>query len=377
MEHIAVRGVVQAGELAQQVVVNARSVDKCRIRVIDALEVGLINHLVRAPIGRFIGVGRGIVVGSHAIERNRTRALDSQLPTGINGDVIAAHARRVEFQRATVAAVIAGRGSSTVTQVDARPLGQGQLALARAEDHDGAVRRIDDLAVAVHPKLAAMGIEHRRAVQAQALLGGQVYAAHALAAGIHQAGHAQAAIVDRDVDAVGLDVIADGQVALLELEAACTVDLALVEALVERCELVAERTAAAQALGLDLHRTREVWHPRATGIVVTAAAGDDLACQVDDPRSAVHRHRAQLARLVVLRRQVDGRSGGLLHIAGTALQQNLAACAVFGQVIEGNGPAGHINRGGIGQHHVAPRAQSDLAAGQYHGSGQAKAIALQ
>ena len=222
-----------------------------------------------------------------------------------------------------------------------------------------------------------MGVQHGAAVQGQAIFGGQVNAADALAAGIHQAGHAQAAVVDRYVDGIGLDVAADGQVALLKLETARTVDLALVEALVEGGERVAERTAAAQALGLDLHRTREIRHQGATGIVVTAAAGDDFARQVDDSRCAIHRHGAQPARLVVLRRQVDGRADRLLHIARTAFQQHLAASAVLGQVVEGNGATGHINRGGIGQYHIATRTQGHLAAGQYHGTGQAKAVTLQ
>ncbi|CRM45124.1 hypothetical protein [Pseudomonas sp. 22 E 5] len=264
-----------------------------------------------------------------------------------------------------------------MAQVDARAIGQGQLALARAEDHDGAVGRIDDLAVAVHAQLCAMGVQHGAAVEAQAIFRGQVDAADALATGIHQAGHAQAAVVDRDVDAVGLDVTADGQVALLELEAARTIDLALVEALVERGELVAEDAIAAQALGLDFHRAGEVRHQGATGIVATAAAGDDLARQVDDPRCAVHRHRAQPARLVVLRRQVDGRARGLAYIACAAFQQHLAACAVFGQVVEGNGPTGHINRGGIGEHHIATGTQGHFAAGHHHGTGQAQAVTLQ
>ena len=131
MESVAISGVVQTGKLVlQQVGVTERSVDECRTQHMLAVEVRLIDSLVRAPVGRFIGSGRRIVVGDHAVKVDRPRTLDRQAPTGIDGNVIAAQAWRIELQRATAAPVIAGRGLGTMAQVDARAIGQGQLALA-------------------------------------------------------------------------------------------------------------------------------------------------------------------------------------------------------------------------------------------------------
>ncbi|CRM06752.1 hypothetical protein [Pseudomonas sp. 25 R 14] len=377
MESVGIGGVVQACQFVlQQVVVLQGSVDEQHTQGMFGVEVLLVDHLVRAPAGRGIGLGQRIVVADHAVERNRARTLDIQAATGIDGNVIAAQARRIEFQGATAATIIARRLGS-VAQVNAYAIGEGQLALARTEHHRGAVRRIDDLAMAVHPQLAAMGVEHGAAVQGQAFFGQQVDAAHPLATGIHPPGNAQAAIVQRDTDAVGLDVIADAQVALLELEAARAKYLALVEPLVESSKLLVQGTASAQALGLDLNRTGQVRHQGAAGIVVTAAARQELARQVNHAAGFTHRHRPQLARLVVLGRQVNGRACGLQHIALAALQRDLATRAVFSQIVEDDGTPGHINQCVIAQNHVATRIEGDLAAGQHHRTGQADAVALQ
>ena len=349
VEHVAVGRVVQAGEFVlQQVVVAQDRLDELGTQLMLFVQIGLVDRLVGAPAGCVVGFGGGIVVADHAVEGDGACTLDRQLPAGVNRDVIAGavrvdNPRGVQLQGATVAPVIAG-GVGAVAQVDTRAVGQGQLAVAGAQHHNGAVGRVNDLAIAVHPQLRAVGIEYCAAIQGQAVLGRQVDIADPLAAGVHPSGHPQAAVVHRHIDGVGLDVIADDQVALLELEATRTVHLATVETLVERRELLGEGTAGAQALGLDLHRARQVRHTRAASIVVTAAAGDDLARQVDDPRRAIDRHGAQLARLVVLRRQVDARTGRLQHIARAAFQQHFAAGAVFGQVVKGNGTAGHIDQ---------------------------------
>ncbi len=222
-----------------------------------------------------------------------------------------------------------------------------------------------------------MGIEHRAAVQGQALAGRQVDTADPFAAGVHSPGNPQAAVVHRDVDGAGPDPVADGQVALLELEAACAKDLALVQALVEGGELLVQGAAAAQVLGLDFHRGAEERHQGAAGVVVAAAAAKDLARQVYPPGRTVQRHRPQLAGLVMGGRKVDGRARGLQHIAGSTLQQHFAAGAVFAQVIEGDGAASHIDQRRIGQADITPGPQGHLAAGQHHGTGQADAVALQ
>ncbi|VVO08906.1 hypothetical protein PS706_03310 [Pseudomonas fluorescens] len=264
MEGIGISGVVQPGELVvQQVQVALRRIDKRLAQGVLAIQVTLGDLLIRSAAGGRVGFFRRIVVGGHAVEGYRACALDNQAPAGIDIDVIAAavrveQPRRVQRQGAAIAPIVARRAVGAMAQVDAHAIGQGQLAGARPQYHTGAVRRVDDLAVAVHPQLAAMGVEYRRAVQGQAIFAGQVDAADPLAAGVHQTFDAQAAIVHRHTDGAGLEPVADGQVTLLELETARTEDFAVVEALVEVGELLVEGAAAAQALRLDFHGAGQV-----------------------------------------------------------------------------------------------------------------------
>ena len=144
-----------------------------------------------------------------------------------------------------------------------------------------------------------MGIEYRAAVQGQAMLAPKVDAAHAFTAGVHQACDTQRAVVDRDVDGIGLEAVADGQVTLLELEAAGAEDFAVIEALVERCKLLIQRACGTQALSLDFDAAALIRHKGATGIVITAVAAQDLALQIHHTARRVQRHGAQFATLVV------------------------------------------------------------------------------
>ena len=383
VESIGVGGVVQPREFVlPQVGVLQRGRDKCHAQVMLVFQVALSDCLIRLATGGRVGFFRGIVVGGHAVEGDRARALDVQAPTGVDGNVIAAavgieQARRIQLQGAAIAPVVAGSTIGAVAQVDAHAIGEGQLAVAGAQHHHGAVGRVDDLAVAVHPQFAAMGVEHRRAIEGQAMLAGQIDAADLLTAGIHQAVHAQAAVIHGHAEGAGLEPVADGQVALLELEAAGTEDRALVEALVEVGELLIKGAAATQVLGLEFHSRGLVGHRRAAGRVITAGAAEDLALQVDDPGRSIRGHRPQFTRLVVLGRQVDGRARRLTDIAAAAVQQHVAAPAVLGHIVEGNGAAGHVDQRVIGQDHIAPSAEADLATGQHHRTGHANAVALQ
>ncbi len=151
MEGVGIAGVVQAGQLVlQQVAVLQGRVDKGRALGMLGIQVGLGDFLVRAAAGGGVGFFRSIVVAEHAVDRNRARALDIQRAAGIDVDVVAAlvrldEARRVQLQGAAAATVVLPRSAAhshvgAVAQVDARTVGQGQAALARAEHHAGAVR---------------------------------------------------------------------------------------------------------------------------------------------------------------------------------------------------------------------------------------------
>ena len=398
MKGIGKARIAQAGQLAgHETGARCCGVDEVITVVVLVLEPGLGDLLVGPPAGSGRADQRRIVVALHAVDRDGASAADVEHAARVDGDVavdrriagivqsrqtVRADARRREFERAARAAVVQPRcaahgHTSAVTQVDAHAVSQRQLTGAGTQVDDGAVGCIDDFAVAVHAQLAAMGVQHRAAVQRQAMLASQRDAADPCTAGIHQTRDPQAAVIHRHVDAAGLESVSDAQVALLELEAAGAVDLALVQSFVEGSELVAQGATGAQALGLDLHRTGKIGHQGAAGIVVTAATGQDLACQIDRAGSAVHGHRPQLAGLVVLRRQVDARTRRLQYVARAAVQAHLATRAVLGQIVEGDGAAGHIDRCRVGQHHVAARAQRELAAGQHHGAGQADAVTLQ
>lgn len=65
------------------------------------------------------------------------------------------------------------------------------------------------------------------------------------------------------------------------------------------------------------------------------------------------------------------------HIARAALQLHIAARRILGHIIKHDGATGHIQQRVIGQHHIAPGVQCDLATGQDHGAGHANAVALE
>ncbi|MNM45183.1 hypothetical protein D3C81_561020 [compost metagenome] len=117
-----------------------------------------------------------------------------------------------------------------------------------------------------------MRVEHGVVCHGDALLAGQADAAHALAAGINHAGHRQAAIVDGYLHFARLQFIADGQVALLQLEAARARHAAFAQALVQRSELAVQGAACAQGLRTHVHAAILVRHHGAARVVAAAGA---------------------------------------------------------------------------------------------------------
>ena len=267
----------------------------------------------------------------------------------------AVQARRVQFQRAARLAVLA-RVVAAGAQVDARAAVQAQRALAGLEFDDGAVGRVDDLAVAVDAQRGAVRVQHGIGRQAQAVARRQADAAHADAAGVDAAGHREAAGVDRDIDFAGADFVADGQVAALDLEAARAVDRARVQALVQRGEI--------QLLGADVDGALGIRHARAAGLVVARGAAQDAALQVDAARAGIQRDGRQAAGAVVAGRQVDDAAGGLGDVAVAAFQDGFAAPAVFGQLLEWHGPARQVQLRLAGQDQRPVGAQRHLPEGR-------------
>ena len=84
------------------------------------------------------------------------------------------------------------------------------------------------------------------------------------------------ATIQRHLDRRGPDVVADVQVALLDLETARTEHLTGIQALVESGEPAVWRTVLAQPLGTDLDAARGVWHQGAASVVFAAARRQDL-----------------------------------------------------------------------------------------------------
>ena len=141
MESVGVGGVVQPGQLVvQQVAVLQRGIDKRRAQGVLAIQIRLINHLIRLAAGGRIGHHGRIIVSRHAVKGDCPRTFNVQTAAGINGDVVVVQARRVHFQGAAVAPVIARRARSAVTQVDAHAVCQGQLSGAGTQHHHRPVR---------------------------------------------------------------------------------------------------------------------------------------------------------------------------------------------------------------------------------------------
>lgn len=135
----------------------------------------------------------------------------------------------------------------------------------------------------------------------------------------------------------------------LSLEAPRAEDLALVQALVQGGELLAQAAAVAQALGADLQLATEERHAGATGIVVAAGATQYAALQVHHPGVLGQRHGAQGTAAVVARRQVDQRTGGLADVAGATAQQQVATPAVFIHIVEAGLASGQVDARAIAQ----------------------------
>ncbi|MGT2493613.1 hypothetical protein ACU4GD_31790 [Cupriavidus basilensis] len=83
----------------------------------------------------------------------------------------------------------------------------------------------------------------------------------------------------------GLDLVADGEIAPLKLEAARAENLAVIQALVQRGEV-------ADALGTNIDAAGLVGHDRAARVVTAAAAARDLALQIHQSGRLPPRPRA-------------------------------------------------------------------------------------
>jgi len=325
----------------------------------------------------------------HAVDGNRFGAANIQTATRINGDVaigrrigvsliaVAAKTGSIEVQRAACHAVIAGDSIGAVTQIDLRTAGQRQHTIAGTQFDDGPVRAVDDLAVTVDPQYRAVRIEYRITADGQALVGRQPDRADPFAAGVNRAVHGQAAVIHRDIDRIGLDFIADGQIALLQLEAAPAHHIALIEARIECGKLAVERTAAAQRLRPHFHTAGQIRHHGAAGIVVTAAATENVTLQIDHAGGISQRYCGQAARLVIDGRQIDGGTSGLADIAIATFQNDGAAPAVFIEIVERNLASGDIDSRGIAQRQILIRDQGQLAARQRHHGGYRHIRAMQ
>ena len=365
MEGVGVAAVVQARQLAlRQPEVVQGIVDKGFTERVFFIQVILIDHLIRPATDRRLNAGRRIGVTGDSVQRDGASAKDIDAPARIDGHIIGIQPGGIQFQGATGQAVVLPRAtaqdrSRAVAHVDTRAIGQGQLTVTAVEFNHRPVRRIDDFAVAVDPQRRTVGIQHRTAGEGQTLLAGQADTADPLTTGVDSAHHRQTAVIHRDVDLIGLEFIADNQVALLELEAARTPHLPLVQALVQRGEIP-------HLLRTNVHPARLVRYQGATGIVIAAATGADLPLQVDLPCSGVHRHGFEQATLVVSGGQVDERTCGLINVAVAAFQADVTAPAVFAHVVVPHGATTEVQtrRSAQGQRFIG--AESQLAAGQHH-----------
>ncbi|MNS22543.1 hypothetical protein D3C72_543400 [compost metagenome] len=285
MEGIGIPRIVQPCQFAlQQISVAQGCVDEQVVVTVDAVQVSLVDDLIRPTAGRRIYPVGGIGIAAHGIEPDGPRTLDDQRATGIDGDVIGAQSRCVQFQCAAQATVILTRQGAdcrvrAMAQVYPCTGSEGQQAVAGAELDHGPVGRVDNLAVTVDPQYPTVSIQYRAARHIQAMGGRQANIADTFAAGIDQAVHRQAAVVHRYRDLARLEAIADHQVALFELEAATAEDLPGVQALVERSKLFIQRST--QVLRAYVHASGFVGYPRAAGIVMPCTAATDFALQID------------------------------------------------------------------------------------------------
>ncbi|CDF93154.1 hypothetical protein BN844_2060 [Pseudomonas sp. SHC52] len=222
-----------------------------------------------------------------------------------------------------------------------------------------------------------MGIEHSAVAQGQGVPGGQMDTADALATGVHLAVDQQAAVVQGHVDGRGPELVANHQIALLELETAGAEHLPVIQPLVQRRELRTEIAVATQTLSLDLHATGQIRHVGTAGVIFARAGAQDPSLQIDDSRRAAQGHGTEPTGLIVAGREVDARAIRLADAAVAALQDHLATGAVARDIVEGQRAAGHIDQRLIGQVQIIRRAEGHFAAGQYDRAGEVEARALE
>ena len=318
---------------------------------------------------------RCVVIDPEDIDGDRLRTANERRPEHIDGDIVgavacavdttlpvaAAKTPPIEVQRTAGNAVVLAeatthRNAGAGAQVNHDIASKRQHTLARRQIDDGAVGGIDDLAVTVDAQAGAMGIEH--AVDREIAHCGETDRADLVAAGIDGAVDGQIPAIQRDLDIAGLDLVADDQIALLDLESARTEHAAGVEANVQSRE-VGKRLRAHSEFG------RIVRHHRATGVIIARCAAPDRSGESDVASTLVQSRRGKRAAAIVLRRQVDHRSRRLRDVTGIAGENEIAAPAIFGDVEHLHRAAGQIEVRTVAEHDVASCRQDKLARRQH------------
>src|SRR5690606_7966890 len=119
------------------------------------------------------------------------------------------------------------------TQIHARTTRQRQGTVPRVQFNDGAIRCLDDLAVAVHTQDVAVRIQHGAVGQGQSLFARQADAAHLGTGRIDGAVNGQQPVIQRNAHVARAHFVAKGQVALFDLEVAGAEYLAFGQTLVQ------------------------------------------------------------------------------------------------------------------------------------------------
>ena len=241
------------------------------------------------------------------------------------------------------------------TQIDACCAAEGQRAVARGEVDDGPVRAVDDLPIAVATDAGAMRIEGT--VDGQVVPCRKPDRADLEAAGIDAAVDGETASVGRDLDSAGAHLVANDDVALLDLETPCTEHAARRQPGIEPGEIIHQLCADGEVRSGGGNES-------AASVIPSAAASEDRAAERHLPCARAERDRLDAAAIVQHRRDIDHRPRRLRDVATRAGHDQLAARAVTIDLEEGKLATGQIDARAIIQHDVAGRVQRQLAGGE-------------
>ncbi len=337
--------------------------------LVDQVEIGLIDDLA---IG-IVGIGRRVGVGRDGVQHNAARPLDVERPAGRYRDVASSRVgRRIRpgHQRSVdgVGDRLAGRSAHAAARadktrrvenhlplrigiergnIDGRPGLEVQRSLHGAQLDGRAVLRIDRLAVTIGLQHAAMGVEHRGRREREIAGSAEPDRARCRAGGVDQGINDQRSAIDRNRHIAGPDGIFDDKVAGADVEAEAAEEAAAAELAVQACEVTD-----------PLRRDREPAANIAHSARAVQRAGED--------RLAVRCGRGDGAGVVVHRRDVDQRAGGLPDRSIGAGHHQIAAPAIFGHIEEDQAAAGEIDVGACAQVDLASGVERELAGWQRH-----------